>query len=280
MGVVLFDRSAYADAEDWRDTYEEMRAELGAPRRRASSAALRRFRDEVMASDLESLAWDIDSKSAGRPLVFRSEGSRAFSLAGDAEDMLAQACGGVPDKVEVAGGELYVTSGAEAIHVRALPDAALDGAPVDWGRATADALFSELSLPLDLSDPAPIPPARGEGVRASRGSRGLDEVAARLRETGLEEWEVAEELSLMRESLEQVELNTRLLRETGAFQAPLEPGARDAPSWAPAPAERQERAELVPISGLGRPSPGREAPAAAHRAAEPRRARREVASRA
>lgn len=33
MGVVLFDRSAYADAEDWRDTYEEMRAELGAPRR-------------------------------------------------------------------------------------------------------------------------------------------------------------------------------------------------------------------------------------------------------
>jgi hypothetical protein len=117
-------------------------------------------------------------------------------------------------------------------------------------------------------------------VRASRGSRGLDEIAARLRETGLEEWEVAEELSLMRESLEQVELNTRLLRETGAFQAPLEPGARDAPSWAPAPAERQERAELVPISGLGRPSPGREAPAAAHRAAEPRRARREVASRA
>ena len=159
MGVVLFDRSVYADAEDWRDTYEEMRAELGAPRRRASSAALRRFRDEVMASDLESLAWDIDSKSAGRPLAFRSEGSRAFSLAGDAEDMLAQACGGVPDKVEVAGGELYVTSGAEAIHVRALPDAALDGAPVDWGRATADALFSELSLPLDLSDPAPIPPA-------------------------------------------------------------------------------------------------------------------------
>ena len=31
MGVVLFDRSAYADAEDWRETYEEMRAELGAP---------------------------------------------------------------------------------------------------------------------------------------------------------------------------------------------------------------------------------------------------------
>ena len=40
------------------------------------------------------------------------------------------------------------------------------------------------------------------------------------------------------------------------------------------------RAEFVPISGLGRPSPGREAPAAAHRAAEPRRARREVTSRA
>ena len=280
MGVVLFDRSAYADAEDWRETYEEMRAELGAPRRRASAAALRRFPAEVMDSDLEAAAWDIDEKSAGRTLAFRTEGSAAFGLAEDAGRMLAEACGGVPDKVEATGGELYVTSGAEVFHIRALPDPVIDGAGVDWEGATAEALFSELSFPLDLANPAPLQPARGEGGPTARGSRDLDEVAARLRKSGLEEWEVAEEVVLMRESLEQVELNTRLLRETGAFQAPAEPGERDAPAWAPGPAERPGRAESVPIRGLGCPSVARKAPAIEPQAPAPRKVPRTAASRA